>query len=124
MSVPQSNGTSHGSEPSTASVLSDSATVTGSPQNSTFASTSTGIPASGLPAVIPPPDQHTGRSLIVCFDGTGDQLVPTACFTTENLTSSTGLTQTCVVSATIVFPTLTGDTEFKYHRVLYHAEKG
>ena len=80
MSVPHSNGTSHGQEASTASALSNSATITGSPQNSTFASSSIGKSASVLPAVIPPPDEQIGRSMVVCFDGTGDQLVARGLF--------------------------------------------
>lgn len=63
---------SHVQDASAASALSDSPTVSGSPQNSTFASTSGGIPEE-FPAVIPP--VHAARTLILCFDGTGDQLV-------------------------------------------------
>jgi hypothetical protein len=61
----------HAQEISAASALSDSPTVAGSPQNSTFASASTGT--SEFPAVIPP--EHHARTLVLCFDGTGDQSV-------------------------------------------------
>ena len=54
-----------------ASTSSQAATVVGSPQASTFVN---GPPKpTEVPLVIPPTQQ--GRTLVLCFDGTGDQSV-------------------------------------------------
>ncbi|KAG5636745.1 hypothetical protein H0H81_007003 [Sphagnurus paluster] len=58
---------SHAAEASISSVLSDS-TIAGSPQGSAF---SNGSSASEFPRSIPPTSPV--RTLVVCFDGTGDQ---------------------------------------------------
>ncbi|KAF8226438.1 hypothetical protein L208DRAFT_1301875 [Tricholoma matsutake] len=52
------------------SALSDSETVTISPGSSTFANVEYGD-SSEFPSVIP--TEHAARTLILCFDGTGDQ---------------------------------------------------
>jgi hypothetical protein len=62
------NHVAHAQEATASSALSDSATISTSPQGSTFASAS-----KPYPAVIPP--EHPVRTLILCFDGTGDQSV-------------------------------------------------
>lgn len=54
------------------SALSDSETVTISPGSSTFANVEYGD-SSEFPSVIP--TEHAARTLILCFDGTGDQSV-------------------------------------------------
>ncbi|KAF8066486.1 hypothetical protein FPV67DRAFT_1781048 [Lyophyllum atratum] len=59
----------HVQDASLSSVLSDTATVTGSPQASTFTGASVG--GSEFPKTIPP--TSLGRALVLCFDGTGDQ---------------------------------------------------
>ncbi|KAF5372302.1 hypothetical protein D9615_009237 [Tricholomella constricta] len=59
----------HVPEASTASVLSDTATLTGSPLGSTFNGIS--VEASEFPRSIPP--SSPARTLVLCFDGTGDQ---------------------------------------------------
>jgi len=55
-------------------IQSDADTVLGSPQDSTFK----GAADSEFPAVIPP--VHPARTLVLCFDGTGDQYATSFCF--------------------------------------------
>ncbi|RDB14966.1 hypothetical protein Hypma_016149 [Hypsizygus marmoreus] len=62
-----SESTNHVQEATASSTFSDTATITGSPRSSTFTA---GQPTE-TPAVIPP--EHTYRTLVLCFDGTGDQ---------------------------------------------------
>jgi hypothetical protein len=64
------NNVAHAQETSASSALSDTPTITTSPQSSAFASASQG---NAFPAVIPP--ENRARTLILCFDGTGDQSV-------------------------------------------------
>ncbi|KAF8066001.1 hypothetical protein FPV67DRAFT_1692541 [Lyophyllum atratum] len=58
----------HAHEASASSLRSDTTTITGSPQASTFAAAGM---ASQFPKTIPP--SSSARTLVLCFDGTGDQ---------------------------------------------------
>ena len=63
--------TTHVQDASASSATSQAATVVGSPQASTFVN---GPPKpTEIPPVIPP--INNGRTLVLCFDGTGDQSV-------------------------------------------------
>lgn len=68
--IMSSESANHVQDPSASSVLSDTATVTGSLQASTFIGS--GVTPAQFPKTIPPPTTM-GRSLVLCFDGTGDQ---------------------------------------------------
>lgn len=61
---------------STATVMSDTATLAASPQNSGFSKTTqstsvNGAVPNGTDSILPP--DHPFRTLVLCFDGTGDQ---------------------------------------------------
>ncbi|KAF8066488.1 hypothetical protein FPV67DRAFT_1626406 [Lyophyllum atratum] len=58
----------HAYEASASTLRSDTPTITGSPQASTFAAANM---ASQFPKTIPP--SSSARTLVLCFDGTGDQ---------------------------------------------------
>lgn len=62
----------HVQEPTASSAFSDTATVTGSPQASTFVDGAM-KPTEPFPYTIPP--TNNARTLVLCFDGTGDQSV-------------------------------------------------
>lgn len=64
------NVVEHTPEASLASPVSDSDTLLNSPQDTTSSDTFTGADP---PAVIPLRKEHERRTLVLCFDGTGDQ---------------------------------------------------
>lgn len=91
MTAPEANGNGHQHN------FSDAATLTSSPRNSVFARGSSSNDASDLHPILPP--EHDARTLVLCFDGTGDQSV----FLLVNPTrihvltlNPIGLTLTCV----------------------------
>lgn len=94
----------------TQSKFSDSATVTSSsPQQSSFVKSPVQAEALHTPPTpdIIPPD-HPFRTLVLCFDGTGDQF------------------DADVIISLLRFCNLTRSppTELKHHPVVHHAQKG
>jgi hypothetical protein len=68
MSSSESNAASHSQEVSSPISIGDGDTLSGSPQVSRFNGS---VNDSEFPAAIPP--EHSARTLVLCFDGTGDQ---------------------------------------------------
>jgi hypothetical protein len=52
---------------------SDAATLTSSPRSSIFARGNSSGDVDEFPSIVPP--THSARTLVLCFDGTGDQYV-------------------------------------------------
>ena len=111
----------HVEDASTSSTTSPAATVVGSPQTSTFVN---GPPKPAeVPLVIPP--VHDARTLVLCFDGTGDQSVTVTL--NPNQLISLALRFDSDVSANTIqyFLSLTRCcTEFQHCRILYIAQEG
>ncbi|KAF9461016.1 hypothetical protein BDZ94DRAFT_861028 [Collybia nuda] len=63
--------TGHVQEVSLSPTLSDAATITGSPQSSKFIANGSSTLSTEFPRMIP--EANTARTLVLCFDGTGDQ---------------------------------------------------
>lgn len=77
------------------SMYSDTATISGSPQASAFQRDTS---QDEFPRTIPDPHAaDRARTLVLCFDGTGDQLVQSHNFVyLESLCTISGLTRTYV----------------------------
>lgn len=86
----------HAQEATNSSILSETATITGSPQNSTFTTNGSSAPSPEFPRTIP--EANAARTLVLCFDGTGDQYVFDLSFIVRNvmLFLRLGLTLMCV----------------------------
>lgn len=80
------NDVCHPQETFLVSPISDSDTLLNSSRDSTLSDTVTAVTAPDFPAVIPLREEHEPRTLILCFDGTGDQYEISLCSVMVNLT--------------------------------------